>query len=219
MNVIPCSRLYHFFNGYSGGRKTRERGPGYLPFSSPLSAEREGAYNRPSRFSQVGLHDKLLAIYSSSQGQTMICVHVNRTHVVSTRVRLQIIASICSSEKPPEFYWDHVLDCALATYLSPRHFPNDRYLPLLARLHSQRRSKMAWLRLSCRNKVNANQGANVPRSRNEATTLPYMHQRRWVPMHIFSPMFNSLQSEARSPNFLRSLRSRLSRQRMIYPRC
>ena len=68
----------------------------------------------------------------------------------------------------------------------PRHFPNDRYLPLLARLHSQRRSKMAWLRLSCRNKVNANQGANVPRSRNEATTLPYMHQRRWVPMHIYS---------------------------------
>ena len=118
MNVIPCSRLYHFSNGYSGGRKTRERGPGYLPFSSPLSAEREeGAYNRPSRFSQVGLHDKLLAIYSSSQGQTMICVHVNRTHVVSTQVRLQIIASICSSEKPPEFYWDHVLDCALATYL------------------------------------------------------------------------------------------------------
>ena len=47
----------------------------------------------------------------------MICVHVNRTHVVSTQVRLQIIASICSSEKPPEFYWDHVLDCALATYL------------------------------------------------------------------------------------------------------
>ena len=48
----------------------------------------------------------------------MICVHVSRTHVVSTQVRRQIIASICSSEKPPEFYWDHVLDCALATYLS-----------------------------------------------------------------------------------------------------
>ena len=153
---------------------------------------------------------------------------MNRTHVVSTRVRLQIIASICSSEKPPEFYWDHVLDCALATLplllAPPHHFPNDRYLPLLAWLHSQRRSKMAWLRLSCRNKVNANQGANVPRSRNKATTLPFMHQRGWVPMHIYSLPCLIL-SKARlaprlnSPNFLRSLRSRLSRQRMIYPRC
>ena len=75
----------------------------------------------------------------------------------------------------------------LPLLLAPsHHFPNDRYLPLLARHRSQRRSKMAWLWLSCRNKVNANQGANVPRSRNEATTLLYMHQRRWVPMHIYS---------------------------------
>ena len=119
MNVIPCSRLYHFSNGYSGGRKTRERGPGYLPFSSPLSAERERELTTGHRDSPKSVCTiSFLAIYSSSQGQTLICVHVSRTHVVFTRVRQQIIASICSSEKPPEFYWDHVLDCALATYLS-----------------------------------------------------------------------------------------------------
>ena len=125
MNVIPCSRLYHFSNGYSGGRKTRERGPGYLPFSSPLSAERgrggltTGHRDSPKSVCTISFWQSTLLLFKAKHCLLpMICVHVSRTHVVSTRVRLQIIASICSSEKPPEFYWDHVLDCALATYLS-----------------------------------------------------------------------------------------------------
>ena len=124
MNVIPCSRLYHFSNGYSGGRKTRERGPGYLPFSSPLSAEREGGglttghRDSPKSVCTISFWQSTLLLKAKHCLLPMICVHVSRIHVVSTRVRLQIIASICSSEKPPEFYWDHVLDCAVATYLS-----------------------------------------------------------------------------------------------------
>ena len=87
----------------------------------------------------------------------MIYNQVRRTHGVYNRVYLQIIVSICPSEKLlkrflllrvyPQSSVVRRLTPGMAV-APPPHFPNDRYLPYLLALQRRSRNGLAsvWLR-------------------------------------------------------------------------